>query len=77
MYTKHSIGKPSVLTFLVMLLLIGLVANDTGEDMTIEDLPRQDPDECDTDYKLLTGDDQGTNGSNFFRTKAKTINSMK
>lgn len=58
-------------------MIADYVANDTGEDMTIEDLPRQDPGECDTDYKLLTGDDQGINGSNYFRTKAKAINSMK
>ncbi|MBQ4507629.1 MAG: CotH kinase family protein [Paludibacteraceae bacterium] len=47
------------------------VANDTGEDMTIADLPRQD--EGDTDYRLLTGDSNGVDGSNFFRTKAASV----
>ena len=47
------------------------VANDTGEDMTIADLPRQD--EGDIDYRLLSGDSNGGNGSNFFRTKAASV----
>lgn len=47
------------------------VANDTGEDMNIADLPRQD--EGDIDYRLLSGDDSGGDGSNFFRTKAASV----
>jgi len=47
------------------------VPNDTGTEMEILDLPRQN--ESDIQYKLLTGDANGWNGSNFFRTKAASI----
>lgn len=51
------------------------VKNDTGEDMVVEDKPRQD--EGDIDYRLLSGDDKGKDGSNYFRTKARVISEMK
>lgn len=52
-----------------------IVKNDTGEDMVVEDKPRQD--EGDTDYRLLSGNDKGKDGSNYFRTKARVISEMK
>ena len=50
------------------------VKNDTGEDMVVEDKPRQD--EGDIDYRLLSGNDKGKDGSNYFRTKARVILEM-
>lgn len=47
------------------------VSNDTGEDMTISDLPNEG--ESTIRYRLLTGDNNGKDDSNFFRTKAKSI----
>lgn len=54
--------------------LIGdYVENDTGEDMQIQDSPAW---WGNIDYKLLSGDNQGTDGSNFFRTKALAVGQM-
>ena len=47
------------------------VSNDTGEDMAIADMPRQD--EGEIEYRLLSGDSNGADGSNFFRTKAASV----
>lgn len=55
-------------------LIAPYVQNDTGEDMVIEDKPRQD--DGDIDYRLLTGNDNGANGSNFFKTKKRAIDKL-
>lgn len=47
------------------------VANDTGTDMEIIDQPRQG--ESNIQYRLLTGDSNGRDNSNYFRTKATSI----
>ena len=58
--------------------LIGdYVSNDTGEDMVIDDRPASWGN-CHF-YRLFSGNDQGgRNGdANYFKTKIKTINSLK
>ena len=47
------------------------VTNDTGEDMTISDQPAS---WSNINYRLLDGDNKGRDGSNFFRTKAASLN---
>ena len=52
------------------------VKNDTGEDMEVADKPHA-CDGCSVDnYKLLSGDDSGKDGSNFFRTKARVVSEI-
>lgn len=47
------------------------VPNDTGEDNEIADRPS--PEGSNIQYRLLSGDSQGRDNSNFFRTKAASI----
>ena len=54
-------------------LISQYVSNDTGEDMTVSDKAAS---WGDIGYSLLTGNDSGKSGSNFFRTKAKVINKL-
>ena len=46
------------------------VDNDTGEDGEVADRPAG---WSNIDYRLLSGDDGGGDGSNFFRTKARSV----
>ncbi|MBR1808784.1 MAG: CotH kinase family protein [Paludibacteraceae bacterium] len=47
--------------------------NDTREDTSLSD---QSASWGDIGYRLLSGDDSGNHGSNFFRTKARIINQL-
>jgi spore coat protein H len=47
------------------------VSNDTGEDMVIEDKPAYWAN-CPF-YRLLSGGDQGTGISNYFKTRANHL----
>ena len=46
------------------------VSNDTNEDMTIEDKPAS---WSNVDYRMLSGNSNGENGSNYFTTKVGSI----
>lgn len=54
-------------------LIRGFVENDTGTEMEITDLPAA---WSQTQYRLLTGDAEGGDNSNFFRTKAAAMNNL-
>lgn len=54
-------------------LVENYVENDTGEDMTVSD---KSASWGDIGYRLLSGDNSGEANSNFFRSKAKTINDL-
>ena len=51
-------------------LIRNYVSNDTGEEMEITDQPAE---WSQTRYLLLSGDSNGSDGSNYFRTKAKSM----